>query len=291
MKDLCHLDGRILPIADARIHPLDRGFVFGDALYEVMKVRGGRVFELEAHIDRLTRTLERVGIAEPPGLADACSELVAAAELESGFVYLQVTRGVAARTHLPPPGMKPTLFILPSEFDFAPPAGRPIRVVTRPDRRWGHCDIKTTSLIATVLGKMAATDEGVDEVVFVSEGGEVREGGQNNFFVRRGEVLETHPADRRILPGVTRQLLLEFADEEGIAVVERAPLLAEREEWREALLCGTLTGVQPVVEMDGRPIGDGEAGVWTRRLADANERYELESVGAGVPAAEVSTET
>lgn len=276
MKALCYLDGRILPLADARIHPLDRGFLFGDALYEVVKVRAGQIFELEAHLDRLCATFERTGIGEPAGLAEACRQLVEEAGLGTGFLYLQVSRGVAPRTHLPPPGMTPTVFILPSEYDYAAPASRGIRVITRPDRRWGNCDIKTTSMIATVLGKIAADDEGVDEVVFVDEEGVVREGGQNNLFVRRGEILETHPADRRILPGVTRHLLLGLAEQEGLPVVERAPRMAERDEWLEAFLCGTLTGVQPIVQMDGAAIGDGKAGEWTRRLAAANERYELE---------------
>ncbi len=290
VKALCHLNGRVEDLAAARIHPLDRGFLFGDALYEVMKVRSGRILELDAHLDRLSRTLDETGIGHPPAVADACAELVDAAGLDTGFLYLQISRGVAPRTHLPPAGMTPTLFILPAEYSYPPPAGRKIRVVTQPDRRWGRCDIKTTSLIATILGKISADDRGVDEVVFLGEGDELREGGQNNLFIRRGERLETHPADRRILPGVTRQLLLRFAEEEGLPLVERAPLLAEREEWSEAFLCGTLTGVQPVVEMDGRPIGDGEAGEWTRRLAAANERYELEWIAGGERAApEIAT--
>lgn len=278
VKGLCHLNGRIVPLADARIHPLDRGFLFGDALYEVMKVRSTRIFELGAHLERLSDTLERTGIGEPAGLVGACEELVDAAGLDTGFLYLQVSRGVAPRTHLPPSGMTPTVFILPAEYVYAPPAGREIRVVAKPDRRWGNCDIKTTSMIATVLAKISAESEGVDEVVFVGEQGEVREGGQNNLFVRRNDTLETHAADRRILPGVTRQLLLRLAEEEGLPLVERAPLLAQRAEWQEAFLCGTLTGVQPVVEVDGLPIGDGRAGAWTERLAAANERYELESL-------------
>lgn len=286
VEALCHLNGRVMPLNEARVHPLDRGFLFGDALYEVVKVRSTRIFELEAHLDRLSGTLQRTGIGEPQGLAEACEELVAAAGLDTGFLYLQITRGVAPRTHLPPPGMTPTLFILPAEYDYSPPAGRRIRVTTRPDRRWGNCDIKTTSLIATVLGKISAAGEGVDEVVFVGENGEVREGGQNNLFIRSNDTLETHPADRWILPGVTRQLLLQFAEREGLPLVERAPLLAHRERWQEAFLCGTLTGVQPVVEMDGLAIGDGTAGAWTERLAAAHERYELdllESIGRSTP--------
>ncbi len=283
MEALCHLNGSILPVAEARIHPLDRGFLFGDSLYEVVKVRSTRIFELDAHLERLSGSLERTGIGEPRDLAAACEELVAASGLDTGFLYIQVTRGVAPRTHLPPAGMTPTLFILPAHFAYDPPAGRRMRVITQADRRWGHCDIKTTSLIATVLGKIAAHEQGADEIVLAGEAGEageLREGGQTNFFVRRNDTLETHPADRRILPGVTRQLLLGFAEREGFPIARRAPQLAERDQWQEAFLCGTLTGVQPVVEMDGLPIGDGERGAWTDRLARANEQYELEWLAA-----------
>ncbi len=285
MEGFCHLDGRVQALADARIDPLDRGFLFGDALYEVIKVRSGVVFELDAHLDRMSRTFERTGIAEPSGLSDACHELVAATGMDTGFLYVQVTRGVAPRSHLPPPGMEPTVFILPSDFAYDEPAARQIRAMTEIDYRWGKCHLKTTSLIATVLGKITAEERGTDEILFVTDDGVVREGGQTNFFVVRGDTLETHPADQHILPGVTRQLLLRFAHERGLEAVERAPRLAEMDSWSEALICGTLTGVQPVVEIDGRPLAEGVAGPWTRRLAEANEAYELAALSAAQPIA------
>ncbi len=280
MKALCHLNGRILPLSEARIDPLDRGFLFGDALYEVVKVRSGIVFELDAHLDRMSRTFEQTGIGEPPDLAAACRELVEAVELDTGFLYMQVTRGVAPRTHLPPAGMTPTVFILPALYDFDSPASRKIRTISERDYRWRKCDIKSTSLIATVLGKVSAESAGADEILFVSGDGVVREGGQTNFFVRRDDALETHPADHRILPGVTRQLLLGLAREAGLPLNETAPRLSQRADWQEAFICGTLTGVQPVVELDGEPIAGGRVGEWTQRLAAANEHYELEWITA-----------
>lgn len=278
MEALCYLNGEFQSISEARIDPLDRGFLFGDALYEVMKVRSARIVELDAHLARLAGNLDRTGIGGAPELADACREMVARADLDVGFLYVQITRGVAPRSHLPPAGMTPTVFVLPATYEYSEPAQRPMRVVTQPDRRWGHCDLKSTSLMATVLGKMAAEEQQADENLLVSESGEIREAGQTNFFAVRNGILETHPADRHILPGVTRQLLLRFAREQGLEVTERAPLIDERNEWSEALVCGTLTGVQPVVELDGTPIATGEAGTWTRRLAEASERYELEQL-------------
>lgn len=278
--DLCSLNGRIVPLDEARIDPRDRGFQFGDAVYEVVKVVDGVALHLEEHLDRLRDGLHRVEIPVPDRLAERCRDLLAASGLATGSLYLQVTRGVAPRSRMPPAGLEPTVIILPAEHGFDPPAGGPLAAVTFADPRWRHCDVKTTSLMATVTGKLAARDAGADEVVFLGPEGEVREGGSTNLFVRREDVLETHPVDGRILRGVTRLLLLRLAADEGFPVVERAPRLAEREEWQEAFLCGTLTGVQPLIDLDGEPVADGGSDPWTRRLAHALDRYERDLVAA-----------
>lgn len=277
--ELCHFNGRIVTRTEVRIDPLDRGFLFGDSLYEGIKVLDGVAVDLEAHLARLRSGLARVAIAEPQGLAERCRELVDATSLASGTLYLQVTRGVAPRRHAPPPGLVPTVLILPSEHDFWPPAGQPHAAVTLPDPRWRHCDVKSTSLMATVSSYLGRAE--ADEILFRGPGGELREGGHTNLLVRRGEVLETHPLDGRILAGVTRAKLLELAAEEGFAVAERAPRLEEVGEWQEALLCGTRTGAQPLVRIDGREIGDGSAGRWTKRLARALEERDRGAARSG----------
>ncbi len=276
--DLCSLNGRIVPLAEARIDPRDRGYTFGDAIYEVVKVAGGTALHLEPHLERMRAGLERVRISAPADLAERCRELLAATGLDGGSLYLQITRGVAPRTRMPPLDLEPTVLILANRHGFDPPAGRPHSAVTLADPRWLHCDVKTTSLMATVTGKLSALDAGADEVIFVGEDGALREGGSTNLFVRRGDVFETHPTDGRILRGVTRGVLLRLAAEMGIAVAERAPRLGERGEWREAFLCGTLTGVQPLARLDGEPVPGGDGGEWTRRLAEALDRYERERV-------------
>jgi D-alanine transaminase len=286
---LCVLDGRVLPLAEARLDPLDRGFVYGDGVYEVVRVRAGVALYLDDHLARLRRSLEAVAIPEPAGVAAACADLVARSGLEDGSLYLQVSRGVAPRVHLPPRDLAPTLFILPSAHPHAPSGERPLRAVTVPDWRWGRCDIKATSLMGTVLGKLRARDAGADEVVFVSAAGELREGGSASLFVARGARLETYPLDGGILPSLTRARVLAAAARLGIATSERPPLLAERREWSEAFLCGTLTGVQPLVELDGQMVGDGgdggagSVGEMTRRLGaahDAEERAAIAAAGA-----------
>ncbi len=276
---ICHLNGRLMPLAEARIDPLDRGFLFGDALYEGIKVLRGTTLFLDAHLRRLRSGLEGIEIPAPADLGQACCDLVAACDLETGFLYLQVSRGVAPRSHMPPRELAPTVLILASRPVFDPPAGCPRRLITVPDWRWRRNDLKTTSLMGTVLGKLEARRSGAEEVVFVGAAGELREGGSTNIFVRHRNRLETHPLDGRILPGVTRAILLELAAAEGLPLSERAPLLAERQAWQEVFVCGTLTGVQPVVEIDQAPVADGRTGAWTRRLAAAVAAREERAAG------------
>jgi D-alanine transaminase len=278
MQPLCFLNGEILPVEEARIDPLDRGFLFGDALYDVVRVGERSPLHLEAHLARLRGGLERIAIDPPADLDGSCRRLVSENQLETGYLYLQISRGAAPRSHVPPGDIEPTVLILAAEHTFPEPASRAMRAISRRDDRWKHCDIKTTSLLGTVLGKLQMRDSRVDEVLFVGSLGELREGGSTNLFVRKGDVLLTHPADHHILEGVTRGILVGLAEELGLPCVERPPLLHEREDWQEAFLCGTLTGVQPLVELDGTDIGGGVAGPWTQALADAMEKTDrLES--------------
>ena len=285
---LCHLNGRILPLAEARIDPHDRGFLFGDALYEGFRVLQGVVLHVDEHMERLRAGLDRMRIPEPEDLPGRCRELVRACRLETGFLYLQVTRGAGPRSRTPPLDLEPTVFLeaTPRVYEVCAAGSR--RVVTIADPRWRHCGIKSNSLAANVLGKLHAAEAGVDEVLFVGDEGDVREGGNTNFFARRGEILETCPVEGRILPGVTRRLVLELArvlaGELGLRVEERAPRLVERGCWSEAFLTGTITGLQPVIELDGEPVGSGAAGPWTRALGAAldelDARRAAEATGA-----------
>jgi D-alanine transaminase len=277
--DLCLLDGRIVPLAEARISPLDRGFLFGDSVYEAVKVRDGRLLFLSRHLDRLRASLAALRIPEPTDITTQLAALRARANLASGALYLQITRGVAPeRSHRPPPGLTPTVFALPIPMDFASePSNLPgLTAISRTDDRWRHCDVKTTALAASVLGKLIADDDGADEVLFVSPEGELREGGHTNLFVRDAAGWHTHPLGPEVLAGVTRAVLRERAAA-GFAIEERAPLLARRSEWRELLATGTTTGVRGIVRLDGVAIGDGEVGAGTRQLArilDEAERAE-----------------
>lgn len=268
MQALCFLNGEILPVEKARISPFDRGLLYGDGIYDVVRVRAGRALHLADHLARLRDGLQRVEIPAPAvDLEAACRRLLESCELSAGSLVVQVTRGVAPRLHIPPPDLVPTLLILPLEHPHPGYGARPMRAVTLADPRWSRCDLKTTSLMGTVLGKLEARRRAVDEVLFVSPQGALREGGSTSLFVRTAAGLATHPLDGHVLPSLTRGRVLAQARRLALAVEERAATLADLASFDEAFLCGTLTGVQPLVEIDGRPIAGGRPGDWTLRIA------------------------
>jgi len=286
---LCLLDGRIQPLAEARISPLDRGFLFGDSIYEAVKLLDARLLFLDRHLGRLANSLAALRIPMPPGLAADLERVVAASGIARGVLYLQITRGAAPRrSHLPPPGLAPTVFALPIALDYPErPEEQPgLAGATRRDDRWRHCDVKTTALAASVLATIECAAAGADEAIWLGENGTLTEGGHTNLFVRDGRGWHTHPLGPEILAGVTRAVVLEEARRSappggtGLSPIdERAPCLEERGGWREAFVCGTTTGVRGLVTLDGEPVGDGAVGAETReiarRLAQA-ERRELD---------------
>ncbi len=267
MKSLCFLDGALLEPEKARISPFDRGLLYGDGVYDVVRVRAGRALHLERHLERLRQSLAAVEIPAPAELATAPARLLEACGLEEGSLFLQVTRGVAPRVHIPPPDLVPTFLILPLAGEHLPYGARTMRAVTMDDPRWARCDIKSTSLMGAVLGKLQARRHAADEVLFLGPDGALREGGSTSLFVATPDALLTHPLDGRVLPSLTRERVLLQARRLGIPVAERAARIQERARFREAFLCGTLTGVQPLVELDGQPVGDGKCGEWTLRIA------------------------
>lgn len=267
---LALLDGRVLPLAEARISPLDRGFLFGDGIYEVVKLVGGQALFFDRHLARLSRNLAAARLPEPPDLLSGLDELLDRQGAVDGALYFQITRGVEERrSHKPPAAPRPTVFAFVQEIEFPPAIDElpGLAAITVRDERWARCDLKTTSAMATVLAKLAMADAGADEVLFVGPDGEVREGGNTSFFARDAEGWHVHPSGSNLLPGITHQVLAGAAAEAGLALVERPPLVTARSAWSEALLCGTTTGVRGVATLDGVGIGDGGVGAETRRWA------------------------
>ena len=273
-ESIVYLNGEFVPKSEALIPVEDRGFLFGDAVYEATPAYRGAPFLLDRHLARLSRSLAALRIDCDVG---AMPEVHRRLLDENGlgrapfsFVYVQVTRGAAPRGHAFPREPVP-----PTVFGFASPVVRPLRArweegyaaVTVPDRRWGRADVKVTSLAANVLAQQAAADAGAEDAIFVRDGMAL-EGTQNNLFAVFGGAVTTSPASNYILHGVTRGFVLERAAALGIPVDERAIPVEELREADEVFFVGTTTEIRPTVEVDGRPVGTGRVGPVTRRLFD-----------------------
>lgn len=282
-----YLNGEFLPRSEARLSVDDRGFFFGDGVYEVTRSVDGKLFESGRHMKRLARGLRELRLEPTQSLDDieALSlELLGHNDITSGegTVYLQITRGAAPRTHhFPPAGTPCTVFLSAQRFT-VPHDKRAtgIAVITYPDIRWSRCDIKTVNLLAAVMAKQQAVDHGVFEALFVRESA-VTEGSHTNVFgVIDGE-LRTYPASNLILGGVTRDVVLELARELGLPVSETPFHIHHVRDLQECFLTGTTTDVMPVVQFDGAPVGTGKPGKMTMVLYEALAARLYGAVAAG----------
>jgi D-alanine transaminase len=265
---LAYLNGQFLPRADAAIPVEDRGFVFGDGVYEVWRVVGGRLFETARHLARLSSGLHELRIPSPD-LVDA-DRLVAIADrllTDGGLLdgeatfYVEVTRGVAPRTHQFPSGrIAPTVFAMANPFKPAEDLRRAgATCITLPDIRWLRCDIKTIQLLPNVLGKQAAAEVGALDVLFVRDG-VVTETSHANVLAVIDGVIRTHPTNNLILPGITRAVVLEIARDLEMRVDETPFAATDLPRASEVFLAGTTTDVMPIVRVDDVVVGDGKPG-------------------------------
>lgn len=259
------LDGRFLPLADARISPLDRGFLFADAAYEVIPAYAGRLYRLTEHLDRFERSLRELRI-EPPLSREAwhrvCGGLVGRNGGGDLLIYLQVSRGTeSGRRHVPSPGTAPTLFGMASKLAPLPtdPAVRTTAAVTAADIRWDRCDIKSTALLANVLLKWQAEERGASEAILLRDG-RLTEGSSSSVHVVLDGTLVTPPPSHELLPGTTRDVLLELARRCGIASQTRAVTEDELRGAQEVILGSAGGGLRTVTSLDGSPVGGGSAG-------------------------------
>lgn len=272
---LVYVNGKFLPLADATISVLDRGFVFGDGVYEVWRVLRGQLFEAARHQARLDRGLRGLRIAPPSDarldrIVAITDRLLEENDLGSGeaTLYVEITRGPAPRTHyFPPAGTAPTTLVMASAFTPSPARFTGTRAITQPDVRWLRCDIKTIQLLPNVLARQAATEAGAGEAIFVRDG-VITEGTHTTVFGVVDGVLRTHPADHLVLPGVTRDVVLEIARELALDVREHALAVSELPRVSELFLTGTTTDVTPVIQLDGRSIGEGSPGRLTSMIRD-----------------------
>jgi D-alanine transaminase len=264
-----YLNGEFLPLEQGRVSVEDRGFQFGDGVYEVIRVYRGKPFRLGKHLSRLEQSVKGIEIPLPEPLQkmeEICLTLTKG--LEEAQIYLQVTRGAAPRVHAFPQDIRPT-FVAYARAVKPHPADRVFSLKTVTDDRWGRCHLKTICLLPNILGKQKAVEAGCDEGLFVRENGTVTEGTTSNAFFVRGGALFTHPADNRILNGVTREAVLEIARQQGIRMRHQPVMIADAVAAEEAFVTGTLTEIMPAVSIDGKPVGKGKPGPVTMKLRAA----------------------
>lgn len=281
MARIAYVNGRYRPHAAATVHVEDRGYQFADGVYEVCEVRNGALIDERRHLERLQRSLRELAIPlpmAPAALQFVLREVVRRNRVRDGIVYVQITRGVARRDHaFPPPGTVPSLVVTARRID---PLGNErqaaegIAVITVPDTRWARVDIKTIALLPNVLAKQAAREQGAKEAWFVDSAGMVTEGASTNAWIvtHDGRVV-TRQADRAILRGVTRTVLLDVIAAQGLALEERPFSVVEALAAREAFVTSASQIVMPVIRIDGRELSGGRPGPVAIALRKAFHRF------------------
>lgn len=279
MKEpIAFLNGEFVELADAKVSVLDRGFIFGDGVYEFVPVYGKRLFRLDEHLDRLQNSLDAVRIDNPYPESEwkkFLSQMVMKHTAPDQTIYLQVTRGVAPRDHAFPTNVRPTVFMMSSPLKAIDEAAfmKGIAAITLDDIRWQYCNIKAISLLPNILLRQTAIDEGAQEAILVRDG-EVTEGAASNVFMVRHGVIKTPPKSARLLPGITRDLVVDLAIANGMQCEEsnfsRTELQAADEIW----ITSSSKEILPVVTLNDEPVGDGTPGAVTRQMYQVYQQYK-----------------
>lgn len=281
---MIYLNGSYMPIEEAKISVLDRGFIFGDGVYEVIPVYSQKPFRLDEHLARLRHSLSSVRMDNPHTDAEweqFIKTIIAGNGWEDQYVYLQITRGVAKRDHALPVGLAPTVFIMSTQLT-PPPAElreQGMTAVTAVDYRWHRCDIKSTSLLANVLLRQLAVDAGCQETVLLRDGF-LSEGAASNIFVVKGGILLAPPKSNLMLPGITYDVVLELAAAAGlpheVGPVSEATVRSADELW----LTNSTREVLPITRLDGQPVGNGRPGPMFRQMYGLYQDFKAQVMRA-----------
>jgi D-alanine transaminase len=263
---IVYLNGEFLPLSEARIPVLDRGFIFGDGVYEVIPVYAGRLFRLQEHLQRLENSLNSIKLPNPLTHQQWVETLETVVNRNNGgdqSLYLQVTRGPAKRNHNFPEQINPTIFIMSDLLETKPPSAG-VKAITFPDSRWQHCDIKSIALLANVLLRQQAIEVGADEAILIRDG-YVMEGAASNIFIVVDGIAITPPKSQFILPGITRDLILEAMQAAQLpcreANIPETQLRSADEIW----FTSSTREIVPIITLDEKPVGNGEPGtVWSK---------------------------
>jgi D-alanine transaminase len=282
-----YLNGEYMPIEEARISVMDRGFIFGDGVYEVIPVYSRKAFRLAEHLRRLQHSLDGIRLANPHAddeWATLIGGLIARNEMQDQYLYLHITRGVAKRDHaFPNPPVKPTVFMMSSPLP-APPAAllhSGVCAVTAPDNRWLRCDIKSIALLPNVLLRQMAVDAGCAETILIRDDSFMTEGAASNIFVVKNGKLLAPPKDNLMLPGITYDVILEIAAANGIPFEVRKIAVAEVFAANELLLTSSTKEVLAITQLDGKPVGTGKPGAMFARLHKLYQDFKRDVMRAG----------
>ena len=272
MSGIVYLNGEYLPAEEARVPVLDRGFIFGDGVYEVIPAYNGKLFRLDEHLQRLDDSLTATRITNPYSNTEWRTILETLLEKNGDgdqSVYLQVTRGIAVRDHGFPEKITPTVFVMCTPLK---PVDNQVRkqgvcAITLEDTRWKHCNIKAITLLPNILLRQEAVDAGCAEAILIRDG-LVTEGAASNVFVIRDGRITTPPKGRQLLPGITRDLVVELANKHGLDCVEEDIPAATLTQADEIWLTSSTREILPVTRLDDQPVGDGRPGpVWAKMFA------------------------
>lgn len=274
------LNGEYLPAEQAHVSVLDRGFLLGDGVYEVIPVYNGLPFRLTPHLKRLQRSLDGVRMANPHSI-EGWQEIIERLVADNGggdqSVYLQVTRGVAPRDHVFPEGVSPTAFVMSNPLKAVPESFKTagIKAITVDDIRWAQCDIKAITLLPNSLLRQKAQDVGAQESLLIRDG-YMTEGSASNSYAVIDGVIFTAPKDEKVLPGITRDLVLELAQSAGIAYREEAVSLAQLQQADEIWISSSTRELLPVTMLDDKPVGSGKPGPVWQQVDRLYQRYKQE---------------
>jgi D-alanine transaminase len=274
LDSIAYVNGSFVPLSEAKVSILDRGFLFADGIYEVSAVLGGKLVDNASHLARLERSVGEISLKLPESIeriVEIQKELIARNKLDNGLVYIEVTRGAdTGRDFAFPKGVTPTMIMFTSVKDIvnAPSAKTGIPVITVPDIRWARRDIKSVSLLAQVLAKQAAAEAGAGEAWMI-EDGKVTEGGSSSAFIlTQDDVIVTRQNGNEILPGCTRKAVVKLAEERQLRVEERPFSIDEALKAKEAFITSASAFVQAVVSIDGKQVANGKPGPMANRLRE-----------------------
>lgn len=280
MSRIAYVNGTYVPHQSATTHIEDRGYQFADGVYEVVALVNRCLLELEPHLDRLDYSLGELKIVSPmprPALRHIIQQVIKKNRLHDGMIYIQVTRGCAARTHEFPSNVTPILvvtcrYVCQKKIYSRKQKG--VKVISLPDIRWGRCDIKSIALLPNVLGKQQAIEQGAYEAILINQNGFITETNSTNFWiVRETGILQTYPASADILNGITRQRLKKLAISLGMTVLEQPFTLEEATTAPEAFLSSSVSGIIPVIQINDNKIGTGQPEKIVTKLIQSYEQF------------------